>query len=190
MRGGDLTPPLHQLNVGDSLSLRRTAKGRFRLDTASGRTKHLLLCTVTGIAPFVSFARMLAKDWREGRFKGEHHLFLIQGASRSPEFGYRDELERIAHEVPWLTYVPTVSRPWEDPGWSGETGRVDDVIRKYADRWALDATHATAYLCGHPEMIAHGKAILARHGWGKDALKEESYFVPTPVHDRAVHSRA
>jgi ferredoxin-NADP reductase len=45
----------------------------------------------------------------------------------------------------------------------------------------LDARNATAYLCGHPEMLAHGKAILRRHGWEKDALKEESYFRPAPV---------
>ena len=31
-------------------------------------------------------------------------------------------------------------------------------------------------------MIAHGKAILQRRGWTKDVLKEESYFVPVPIH--------
>jgi ferredoxin--NADP+ reductase len=90
-------------------------------------------------------------------------------------------MEKIAREVPWLTYVPTVSRPWEDE-WPGETGRVDDIIRKYADLWSLDGRHTTAYLCGHPEMLEHGKAILQRHGWPADALKAESYFVPVPVH--------
>ncbi|HEV3062665.1 MAG TPA: FAD-binding oxidoreductase [Vicinamibacterales bacterium] len=179
---GQTTPLLHRLNAGDGLTIRRRAKGRFLLDRTSGRTNHLLLCTVTGIAPFVSYARTLKKEWDEGAFKGDHRLFLIQGASRVIEFGYQDEIERLAHAVPWLTYVPTISRPWDEPGWGGETGRVDDVIRKYTDRWSLDNQNTTAYLCGHPEMIAHGKAILHRHGWEKDALKEESYFVPTPVH--------
>jgi ferredoxin--NADP+ reductase len=90
-------------------------------------------------------------------------------------------MEKIAREVPWLTYVPTVSRPWEDD-WPGETGRVDDILRKYADLWSLDGRHTTAYLCGHPEMLEHGKAILQRHGWPADALKVETYFVPVPVH--------
>jgi ferredoxin--NADP+ reductase len=178
---GELTPLLDRLRVGDTLSLRRAAKGRFVFDTKSGRRNHLLLCTVTGIAPFVSYARTLAKEWREGRFPGDHRLFLIQGASHSREFGYRGEIEKIVRDVPWLTYVPTVSRPWEDPDWPGETGRVDDVLRKYADSWSLDGRHTTAYLCGHPEMLEHGKAILRRHGWAKDALKDESYFVPAPA---------
>ena len=50
------------------------------------------------------------------------------------------------------------------------------------DQWSLDARNTTAYLCGHPEMIEHGKAILHRHGWEKDAMKEERYFVPAPIH--------
>jgi ferredoxin--NADP+ reductase len=179
---GELTPLLYRRTVGDALTIRKRTKGRFLLDQTSGRTNHLLLCTVTGIAPFISYARTLKKEWDEGLFKGEHRLFLIQGASCAFEFGYRDEIETLAHTVPWLTYVPTISRLWDEPDWRGETGRVDDVIRKYADQWSLDARNATAYLCGHPEMLAHGKAILRRHGWEKDALKEESYFMPAPVH--------
>ncbi len=159
------------------MTARKVAKGRFTLDTASGRTNHLLLATVTGVAPYVSFVRSLRKDWVEGKFAGEHKLFIIQGASRSCELGYLAELEQLAGELPWLTYVPTISRPWDDPEWSGETGRVDDIIRKYTDQWSLDPGATSAYLCGHPDMIEHGKAILKRRGWKKEALKEEVYFI-------------
>ena len=176
---GDLTPLLYRLHPGDSLSVRKSAKGRFTLDIQSARKQHLLLCTVTGVAPFVSFIRTLYKDWKEGISHGEHRLFLVSGASRSWEFGYRSELQKYAEEVPWLTYVATISRPWEDADWKGETGRVDDIIRKYTDLWDLHGSNTTAYLCGHPEMIEHGKGILRRHGWEKEAMKEEVYFIPT-----------
>jgi ferredoxin--NADP+ reductase len=175
---GALTPLLYKLGPGDTITSRKVAKGRFTLDTASGRTNHLLLCTVTGIAPFVSYARALHKQWKEAAFDGRHKLFVVQGASRSKELGYCEELQRLAAEVPWLVYVPTVSRPWDDPDWRGETGRVDDLIRKYTDQWQLDTDSTMAYLCGHPEMIDHGKAILRRRGWKKEALKEEVYFLP------------
>jgi len=173
---GELTPRLHRLFPGDAFTVRRAAKGRFTLDTSSGHSRHLLLCTVTGVAPFVSYTRTLFTDWKNGQFKGEHHLYLIQGASHTREFGYRTEIEGIAGEVPWLTYVPTISRPWENPEWDGETGRVDDILRKYADRWELDSGTTTAYLCGQPQMVKHCKAILHRHGWDKETLKEEVYF--------------
>jgi ferredoxin/flavodoxin---NADP+ reductase len=175
---GELTPLLYKLQMGGEMTMRKVAKGRFTLDTKSGRTKHLLLCTVTGIAPFISYIRSLYKDWKEGKFAGEHRLYMVNGASRSWEFGYREEVEKIAADVPWLTYIPTVSRPWEDPKWQGETGRVEDLIRKYSDQWGLDGNNAVGYLCGHPQMIEHGKGILQRRGFPKQAMKEEIYWIP------------
>ena len=176
---GELTPQLHKLQVGDELSLRKIAKGRFTLDLPSGHRNHLLLATVTGVAPYVSYVRTLHADWKENRFPGEPKLYLIQGASRSGEFGYRDELERIGNELPWLTYVPTISRPWEDPEWRGETGRVEDVIRKYTDQWKLDPADTTGYLCGHPQMIELGMGILLRRGFAKISLRQEVYWIPS-----------
>jgi ferredoxin/flavodoxin---NADP+ reductase len=176
---GELTPHLHQLKVDDTFTFRKVAKGRFTLDTQSGRTNHLLLSTVTGIAPFVSYIRSLRKDWKEGRFSGEHKLFLLDGASRSWEFGYRPEIEPVAAEAPWLKYVTTVSRPWEDAAWKGELGRVDDLLRKYTDQWGLTPETTSIYLCGHPLMIESCKAILKRRGWQKESMREEIYFVPS-----------
>jgi ferredoxin/flavodoxin---NADP+ reductase len=174
---GELTQPLHQAQAGTALSLRKTAKGRFTLDLASGHRNHLLLCTVTGVAPYVSYVRSLHADWKENRFPENIRVYLIQGASRSWEFGYREELEGIAANVPWFTYVPTVSRFAEDPSWKGETGRVDDIIRKYTDVWGLSPTETTAYLCGHPSMVENGARILDRAGFPPKSLKQEAYWV-------------
>jgi NAD(P)H-flavin reductase len=133
---------------------------------------------VTGVAPFVSYVRTLFKDWKEGRFGGDHKLFLLNGASRSWEFGYREELENFSKQAPWFRCVFAVSRPWEDESWTGEVGRVDELIRKYADQWGCTAANSIAYLCGHPEMVEHGKGILKRIGFKKENLKEEVYWVP------------
>jgi ferredoxin/flavodoxin---NADP+ reductase len=175
---GELTPLLYRLGVGAQLSMRKIPKGRFTLDVKSGRKNHLLLCTVTGIAPFVSYIRSFGKEWREGRFDQGHRLFVINAASRSWEFGYREEFERTAAATPWLSYVATISRPWEDAEWKGETGRVEDLIRKYADAWGLDGTNTTAYLCGHPQMIENSKGILQRCRFAKEAIREEVYWIP------------
>jgi len=177
---GALTPHLYKLQKGDTLYCRKIAKGRFTLDLRSGRTNHLLLATVTGIAPFVSYARTLYRDWKSGEsvMPGPHKLYCLQGASRSWEFGYREELEKIASEVPWLGYVATISRPWEDASWKGETGRVDDLVRKYTDLWGLKPENTTGYLCGHPSMCENGQGILARAGWPKGSMFEEVYFIP------------
>jgi ferredoxin/flavodoxin---NADP+ reductase len=175
---GRLTPHLYRLQPGDELLMRKEAKGKFNLQTGDSRINHLFVSTVTGVAPFVSIIRTLAKEWSEGRFDGAHRLFLLNGASRPWEFGYKDELSRFAHELPWLQYVPTVSRPWDHADWPGEIGRADDILRKYADQWGLDPNNTHAYLCGHPEMIANSKAILKRRGFlEKTSIKEETYWV-------------
>jgi ferredoxin--NADP+ reductase len=175
---GELTPKLYKLQVGDEMLMRKIPKGRFTLDTKSGRSNHLLVATVTGVAPFVSYVRSLYKDWKEGKFAGDHKLFLLEGASRSWELGYCEELQKFAMQVPWLKYVPTISRPWDDTNWVGETGRVDDVLRKYADMWGLTSADSVAYLCGHPDMIEGGKGILKRIGFTKEVVKEEIYWIP------------
>jgi ferredoxin--NADP+ reductase len=175
---GDVTPRLYPYQVGDEFTLRKVAKGRFTLDTTSGRTNHLLLATVTGVAPFVSFVRSLHNQWKNTKLDSGQKLLLLDGASRSWELGYREELKRFAAEVPWLTYVPTVSRPWEDRSWKGETGRVDDLVRKYTDSWGLTPENTSAYLCGHPSMIENTGGILKRRGWESGAVKAEAFFIP------------
>jgi len=177
---GELTPHLYKLRPGDKLFCRKIAKGRFTLDLRSGRANHLLLATVTGLAPFVSYARTLYRDWKSGNspMPGDHKLYCLQGGSRSWEFGYRDEMEKYAAETPWFKYAATVSRPWEDTDWHGETGRVDDLIRKYTDLWQLRPQDTTAYLCGHPSMVESGRGILQRAGWQKGSMFEEVYFQP------------
>src|SRR4029453_7926408 len=52
---GELTPKLWTLRVGDAVSLRRRPKGVFTLEEKF--PVHLLVATVTGIAPFVSMLR-------------------------------------------------------------------------------------------------------------------------------------
>ncbi|HUK51687.1 MAG TPA: ferredoxin--NADP reductase [Candidatus Binatia bacterium] len=175
--GGELTPLLYQLRHGHELLVRRSIKGRFTLDLESGHKRHLLLATVTGVAPYVSFVRTLHRDWKQGKLPADVQLFVLHGASRSWELGYGEELRQIAAEVPWLKYIPTISRPWEDTGWRGETGRIEDLIRKYADVWECAPGDTTAYLCGHPEMIESGEGILKRRGFSKDSVRQEVYWV-------------
>ncbi len=177
---GALTPRLYELKTGDPVWMRKGAKGRFTLDLKSGHKKHLLVGTVTGLAPYVSYVRTMYKDFKEGgeHFPAGHHLYILDGASRSHEFGYHEELEKIAAEVPWLTTVFTVSRPWLEPEWKGETGRVDELIRKYTDLWEMTGADTTGYLCGHPDMIENGKGILKRKGFPKESMFEEVYWIP------------
>jgi len=49
-------------------------------------------------------------------------------------------------------------------------------MRKHADRLGFDHTNSVAYVCGHPQMVANVKEILARARFRKDQIKEEKFF--------------
>lgn len=172
---GALTPRLWDMRPDDSLLVRQKVVGRFVEDDSGAFTRHLMLATVTGIAPYLSMARTHRLDAARGTAR-PGHLGVLHGASHARELGsYRDELETLARDG-WLTYVPTVSRPWEEAGWQGETGRVEDLIRKYADAWGFNCINSVAYACGHPQMIANAHGVLTRACFPKAQIREELYF--------------
>jgi ferredoxin--NADP+ reductase len=171
---GVLTPRLWELREGSRVFVRNRIVGNFVLDESVHR--HVMIATVTGIAPFLSMVRH-AIHQREMSGDEAHEMLILHGASRSEEFGvYVQELKALAERHDWLHYVPTVSRPWEDTEWSGELGRVDDLVRKYADTLGFTGGKAAGYACGNPQMIETAKSILTRAGFPKQHIHEEKYF--------------
>jgi len=172
---GELSSPLYELGVGADMVVRRRTKGLFLKDAPVIDQPHIFVATVTGIAPFVSFLRMLASQARRGEASPDP-IVALQGAAKSSELGYADELDALQAEFDWFRYVPTVSRPWEDPEWPGELGRVDDILRKYADLAGIRGGWGAVYLCGHPGMIANARAIMRRKGLSDKEVREEQYW--------------
>ena len=153
----------------------------FTLDTKSGHPHHYLVCTVTGIAPYVSMVRSLVLEAAKGTPVAVR-LVVLQAASRSWELVYHDEFSRLAQAHAWLDYIPTVSRPWEDTAWKGEVCRAEDVLRKHLDARGLEPATTTAYVCGHPIMVENAKGMLQRRGFSKEFIREEVYWVPKKQH--------
>ena len=171
--GGVLSPKLWELKVGSRIWIRRRIVGHFTLSNLHKR--HVMLATGTGIAPFVSIARTIQFEERNDR-PASDQLLIIQGASRSSDFGpYLNELRSLSL-TGWLQYIATISRPWEEPSWTDETGRVEDVLRKHADRLGYISGNTCAYVCGHPKMIENAKDILTRARFTGDNIKQEDYF--------------
>lgn len=173
---GKLTPRLWELEQGAEVWMRDKIVGRFVLNASC--THHLMAATVTGVGPYVSIVRDQIRALEDGRLETPHRLLILHGGSHSWELGeYIPELTELAQTHDWLQYVPTVSRPWDETEWAGETGRVEDVLRKHLDAWAPPLGDTAAYTCGHPQMIDKAQGILERAGLPEDAIHEEKYFV-------------
>lgn len=175
---GKLTPRLHALKEGDTLWIRKLTRGHFVFDDRPGKINHVMIATVTGIAPFVSMARTKIREHAQGGAANDHRFYMMQGASRSWELAYADELRKLDQENDWLTYVPTVSRPHEDTEWKGLTGRVHDLVVGHLERFCCGPQETVAYLCGHPGMIEAGRKMLIDAGFANEDVHEEKYWVP------------
>ncbi|MDT0631706.1 FAD-binding oxidoreductase [Rubrivirga sp. S365] len=174
---GTLTPLLWPLGPGDGVWVRRRAAGRFLLDPE--RSRHVMACTVTGVAPFLSMIRahVAVGGAADDRF------LVVWGASHAAEFGpYLEELDALAARDD-VEAVPTVSRPWENPAWDGEVGRVEDVLRKHLDRLGWAAADVAGYACGHPQMVETVQGLLRRAGVAEDHVHEEVFFTEGGAED-------
>ena len=162
--GGHLTPLLYEMKPGDKLTIRPRAKGIFTFNP--NFKNHLLVATVTGVVPYISYIRDYLHRGESG-----HRFFVLEGASYDDEFGYDDELERYTSQHPdMVTFIPTVSRPNEErnSGWKGETGRVNAIVEPQVEKLGLAKDDTLIYACGHPGMIEDVKARMISKGYSVD----------------------
>src|SRR5262249_42621646 len=96
---GKLTPLLHKLTVGDPVSVRPSAKGRFTLDRESGNRHHLMVGSVTGVVPYISMTRHLANHEHDA----SHNVLVLHSASLNTEFAYEQEMTERARSNSWMT---------------------------------------------------------------------------------------
>ncbi len=167
--GGNLTPLLYELQPDDTLTIRPRAKGIFTFNP--NFKNHLLVATVTGVVPYVSYIR----DYLHRGASG-HRFFVLEGASYQDEFGYDDEFRRYAAQYPDLVqFIPTVSRPGEErnDGWDGEIGRVNAIVEAQVEQLGLTKADTLIYACGHPGMIEDVKARMIPKGF---AVDEERFW--------------
>ncbi len=175
---GKLTPRLWELRPNDTILFKNKIIGAFVLQEKQGMKNHIMCATVTGVGPYISIARTQKRLLDEGKITEPHRLMILHGASHSGELGiYKDEMSALAEQCDWLQYIPTISRHYDDPSWTGEVGRVDDLMRKYADGAGMDYTNSIGYACGNPQMIENVKAMLYRARFPKEQIKEEKYFI-------------
>lgn len=161
---GRVTPALFALRVGDAVEVSSTAKGRLTLDRDA--TSHLMVATVTGIAPLRSMVR-------DALHRGTTATFtILLGASHATELPFHDELTALATGDERVTYVPAVSRPGvpANRAWTGTTGRIDAVARTVAAR--LDPATTHVYAVGNAGMIASVRRDLGGAGF---PVHTESY---------------
>ncbi|MCH2172899.1 hypothetical protein MK489_19150 [Myxococcota bacterium] len=156
-----MSPRLFELKTGDPLLVKARAKGKLTLCPTA--TEHLMVASVTGIAPFRSMVRHALEDPRAG---ATPHFTLLHGGANAEELVYAEELTALARAQPdRFTYIPRVSPPGElsEVGCEAATGRVSTAALPFIER--LDPTKTQVYACGHPAMIDEVRVAVCRRGF-------------------------
>ncbi|HEY9171900.1 MAG TPA: ferredoxin--NADP reductase [Verrucomicrobiae bacterium] len=167
---GQLTPRLFALKHGSRLFLGPKASGVFTLDRVPPHKAVILVATGTGLAPYLSMLRTSLVNDTQRRY------VVLHGARYSWDLGYRGELESLARIRTNFTYLPSITRPQEDPHFRGHTGRIQTLIEsgviEKESGVPLDPAQADVFLCGNPEMVTTVKALLTAKGFVPDHGKE------------------
>jgi ferredoxin/flavodoxin---NADP+ reductase len=160
---GQLTPRLFALQPGRRLFLGPKASGVFTLDRVPPGKAVVLIATGTGLAPYISMLRTMLVSETQRRF------VVLHGARFGWDLGYRGELESLARLRPNFIYLPSITRPDQDPHFHGHTGRIQALLEKGVvekeSGVTLDPSQAEVFLCGNPDMIKAVKVMLEAKGF-------------------------
>ena len=103
----------------------------------------VMLASGTGFAPIKALIEQL-------RFKASDRAVTVYWGGRRPADLYLHEwMQQQAAELPSLTYVPVVSNPLPEDGWTGRTGFVHQAV---LDDFA-DLSGHQVYACGAPIVV-------------------------------------
>jgi ferredoxin-NADP reductase len=155
---------LYGLEVGTSLDA-QPPRGAFTLDPTPGR-RLLLTAGGSGVAPYRGFVRHLVAQGRVDP------VALVHSARSPEELVFRAEFEATARAHPWLTYLPTVTRPEASTGWRGRVGRIDaGLVASLAPR----PSAALLYACGPNAFVDELVALARAAGLPPENVRREKW---------------
>lgn len=168
--GGELTPNLFKLGVGDELGFDEAALGFFTLGEVPECRTLWLVSTGTGLGPYISMLR------EENELRRFERVIVVHGARTKSEHAYSEELNALCARDPRFSYVQVTSRELNE---SGLSGRVTTVLASGELEGRVGeelGEQSHALICGNPQMIEEMVAALRARGLRKHRRREPGHF--------------
>lgn len=170
---GQLSPKLHQLQVGDELLVGCEASGFMTLDEVPHHAKQLwLLSTGTAIGPYLA---MLEDKGVSERFE---RIILVNATRYQTEQTYQEDIAQLAQRFQEkFTYVPVISRESVSGALSGRIPMLLDtnVLQDHVGTEFSEQT-SFVYLCGNPAMVKETSESLKSLGLNKHLRRQAGQF--------------
>ncbi len=136
----------------------------------------ILLASGTGFAPIKALVEQLQHK------ASPRPVVLYWGCRRKADLYQDTWCRQAALDLPTLRYVPVLSEPQTEDGWSGRTGFVHEAVM--AD-WP-DLSQHQVYACGAPVMVESAQRdFVARCG-----LPDDSFFADAFTSEADKHGAA
>jgi ferredoxin--NADP+ reductase len=159
--GGEFTSALARLRVGDTVYLERQNYGFLTLERFEPARDLWMLCTGTGLAPFLS---ILGETTTWTRYQ---NLIVVHSVRYPNELAYAETLRTLRGPAgaARLRFLPVVTRR---PLPGALARRVpalleDGSLEAHAGA-SIDATHSRVLVCGNPDMITATRKLLGTRG--------------------------
>ncbi|MBA3599131.1 MAG: CDP-6-deoxy-delta-3,4-glucoseen reductase [Methylibium sp.] len=133
----------------------------------------VLLASGTGLAPIKAIVEQL-------QFKQSTREAVLYWGCRSRADLYLHEWAlQAAAQMPWLRYVPVLSDPQPQDGWTGRTGFVHEAVMSDQP----DLAGHQVYACGNPAMVdAAQRDLVSRCGLPPNEFYADSFTSEADKH--------
>lgn len=152
VENGPFTSKLKLLKAGDLLTLKPKTTGSLVIDYLLPKDNLVLLCTGTGIAPFMSIVR---DPYTYEKFK---NVYLFHTVRNKNELCFKNELNMLMGDLPFV-YVESVTREKYH-----RNGRFWQFIREYIPN-NLDKNKLAIMVCGSPSLNKECRSLLSSDQW-------------------------
>lgn len=168
--GGDLTPGLFALRVGDEVIVDTAPLGFFTLKEVPETKRLWLVATGTGLGPYLSMLRAGVLWERFARVN------LVHGVRDASQLAHGEELRDLAHHYGQLRYVPVLSRAPSLQAMLG--GRITHAWDSGALEEMVGAFDRDSHmlLCGNPQMIEDMASRLQSRGFEKHRRRQPGHY--------------
>lgn len=179
VQNGPLTSRLQHVKPGDELIVNSKAVGTLILQNLIPGKRLYLMCTGTGLAPFMSVIR------DPETYEHFEHVILVHGCRQISELAYHEYIENDLpkHEFfgemvsKQLKYFPTVTRePFRHQGRVTTLFESGEVAREFGFP-VPNIAEDRVMVCGNPDMNVDCRKILKGWGWTEGNMGEPGHFV-------------
>ena len=177
---GEFSRRVGTLNIGDTMLVEQMPQGFLTIDRFKqpGREQDLwLICTGTGLAPYIS---MLRDDAVWKRFE---NIIVVLSVRERHDLGYIDELDQLAADraregLAKFHFVKTLTR---DTLHGAMHGRINTLVEsgaiEEAAGVALSDARSRFMLCGNPEMVETMRKLLKDRGFRMNRKLEPGHII-------------